>query len=105
MDVQEYSALPYHVMQIGVHELKHQVEVSVVLSPACTGHSSCGISIESRYNDAPVNIEQLDNVWVVTELPEKDNFPECPLSVSSVAESVVDTLHGDSAARSKIQLH
>ena len=69
------------MVQICVHELKHEVEVPVVLRP--------------------VDVEQLDDVGVVAELLEEDDLAEGALGVRLVAERVKDLLHRDHATRSE----
>ena len=66
-------------MQVGIHELEDEVEVPVVLGP--------------------VHVEQLDDVGVVGELLQEDDFAEGPLGVRLVAERVEDLLHSHHATR------
>ena len=55
VDPLEDVSLLDDMVQVGLHELEHQVEVLVVRRS--------------------VNIQQLDYVWVATKLFQKDNFP------------------------------
>ena len=92
VDPLEDVSLLDDVVQVRLHELKHQVEVLVI---RCS-----------------VDIQELDDVWVAPKLFQKDNFPEerqrrlkrrlqvetspeCPLSVCSVAKGVKYFLHGN----------
>ena len=69
--------VPDDVVQVCVHELEDEVEVPVVLRA--------------------VHVEQLDDVGVVGELLQEDDFAEGPLRVRLVAERVEDLLHSHHA--------
>ena len=89
MDPLQDVPLLDHMVQVRLHELKHQVEVFVIRRP--------------------MDIQELDDVWVAPKLFQKDNFPagesffsgkvetspECSLSVCSVAKGIKNFLHGN----------
>ena len=55
MDPLQDVPLLDHMVQVRLHELKHQVEVFVIRRP--------------------MDIQELDDVWVAPKLFQKDNFP------------------------------
>lgn len=78
VNILENSSFSNNMMQIRVHELKDQIQIVIVV--------------------CPMDIEQLDDVRMVAELPEEDDFAECALRVSAVAEGVVNAFHRNDAA-------
>ena len=66
-------------MEVRVHELEDKVEVPVVFRP--------------------VHVQQFDDVGVVGELLQEDDFAEGPLRVRLVAERVENLLHSHHATR------
>ena len=77
MNILQNASFPNDMMQIRVHELEDQIQIVIVVSP--------------------MDVEQLDDVRVVAELPEEDDFSEGALGVRTVAEGVVDALDGHDA--------
>lgn len=58
----------YHSMKIGVHEIEHQIDVTVVLSSD--------------------HILEADDVFVTRQLLQENNFSECSLRISCILKCI-----------------